>query len=687
MANREHIRILKQGVDAWNQWRSTNPGIQPNLRGRSFKGQDLSGADFSGADIHGADFSKVMLRGANFSLAKAGLQKRWAIGLLLFSWVLAGVAGFFSVFTGYLVALIFSSKLDDVIAGLVALIFTIFLLTLMMRKGTSAFAFAFAGAFAVVFAIAIAVAVAFAFAGAGAGAVAGAVAVAVAGAVVGAVVFAFTSAVAGAIAGVVAVAVAVVVAVAVAGAFAFTFAFTDAIAGVVAVAVAVAVAVVSTYIGWHALEGDPRDVWIRSIAIGFAAIGGTSFRDANLSYATFTQATLKSTDLRGATLSLTNWHRTKKLDRARVGGTVLLNSKVRELAVTHRGAGQSYKGCDLQELNLTGADLSDTDLTEADISNATLEGAWLEGANLTKIQALGTNFHQAQLTGACLEDWGINSDTQLEGAICEYVYLLNGQKERRPNSGNFEPGEFAKLFEEVLDTIDLIFRNGVDWKAFVTSFKQVQVENEGTELTIQSIENKGDGVVVVRVNAPPDANKEKIHDDFNRNYEAEVAALKAQYQVQLQAKEDQIIIYRQQNADMMEITKLLATRPIPIKHQTFNAPVGSVDNQGTQHNVAGMVEGDQIGTQHNYSPEQQSLAEAAAEIRQLLQQLEASNPAATELEQQTFVNLGISPTLKERFFNALQAGWKESIAQFIESKYARVAIALLEGWQSTDPKS
>ena len=53
-------------------------------------------------------------------------------------------------------------------------------------------------------------------------------------------------------------------------------------------------------------------------------------------------------------------------------------------------------------------------------------------------------------------------------------------------------------------------KSGVDWRAFVTSFKQVQGENEGVELSIQSIENKGDGVVVVRVNAPPETNEEKI---------------------------------------------------------------------------------------------------------------------------------------------------------------------------------
>lgn len=33
MANTEHLEKLKQGVDAWNQWRRDNPDIRPDLTG------------------------------------------------------------------------------------------------------------------------------------------------------------------------------------------------------------------------------------------------------------------------------------------------------------------------------------------------------------------------------------------------------------------------------------------------------------------------------------------------------------------------------------------------------------------------------------------------------------------------------------------------------------------------------
>lgn len=72
-----------------------------NFRGRSFKNQDLTGANFSYADIRGANFTNTKLIDANFSHAKAGLQKRWAIVLVILSLFLLTLSGFLSVFSSY----------------------------------------------------------------------------------------------------------------------------------------------------------------------------------------------------------------------------------------------------------------------------------------------------------------------------------------------------------------------------------------------------------------------------------------------------------------------------------------------------------------------------------------------------------------------------------------------------------
>jgi uncharacterized protein YjbI with pentapeptide repeats len=309
---------------------------------------------------------------------------------------------------------------------------------------------------------------------------------------------------------------------------------------------------------------------LRQIAVAIAATGGTNFMGANLTDAHFSNATLSSTDLRTANQTRTRWHQAKKLNSARVENTILSNTAVRDLLVSGDGYQKSYIGANLQGANLMGADLTYANLQQADLTNATLQDASLEWANLKQIQGVGTDFTEARLTGACLEAWNIDSTTNLQWVNCRFVYLLETPKpgtddrERRPSSGEFAPGEFTKLFEEVLDTVDLIFNKGIDWKAFIYSFQKVQVENEGTQLEIQSIENKGDGVMVVKLAASANADKPKIHQNFTETYEAAVKALEAQYQAELQGKDREITAYRQRNADMIEVVRLLASRPIAI---------------------------------------------------------------------------------------------------------------------------
>ena len=82
----------------------------------------------------------------------------------------------------------------------------------------------------------------------------------------------------------------------------------------------------------------------------------------------------------------------------------------------------------------------------------------MNNVNLREALAIGTNFTTAQMSGTCLEGWNIDHTTILDNVESKYIYLLEeakpetDDKERRPSSGYFQPGDFTKLFQEVLDT-------------------------------------------------------------------------------------------------------------------------------------------------------------------------------------------------------------------------------------------
>lgn len=77
MANPEHLKILKQGVEAWNKWRREHEDVRPDLSGAYLNDADLSGADLSRADLSdahlgGADIGGGDLGGADLNRAYLG---------------------------------------------------------------------------------------------------------------------------------------------------------------------------------------------------------------------------------------------------------------------------------------------------------------------------------------------------------------------------------------------------------------------------------------------------------------------------------------------------------------------------------------------------------------------------------------------------------------------------------------
>ncbi len=69
MANPEHLKILKQGVDVWNRWREDNPDIKPDLFGVGLDRKNLSKINFSKANLRRTLLNETKLIEANLKRA------------------------------------------------------------------------------------------------------------------------------------------------------------------------------------------------------------------------------------------------------------------------------------------------------------------------------------------------------------------------------------------------------------------------------------------------------------------------------------------------------------------------------------------------------------------------------------------------------------------------------------------
>jgi hypothetical protein len=78
MANQEHFAKLREGVEAWNEWRKAHLEVRPNLSNCDLARANLDEANLSRSDLRGANISEATLWRADLStanLSRAMLKK------------------------------------------------------------------------------------------------------------------------------------------------------------------------------------------------------------------------------------------------------------------------------------------------------------------------------------------------------------------------------------------------------------------------------------------------------------------------------------------------------------------------------------------------------------------------------------------------------------------------------------
>lgn len=221
-------------------------------------------------------------------------------------------------------------------------------------------------------------------------------------------------------------------------------------------------------------------------------------------------------------------------------------------------SGANLRSANLREANLryaylSGAYLSSADLRSADLSGANLSRADLSSANLSYaqldlIQAVQTNFSQAEMTGTCIQDWHINSATKFEGVKSDHIFRSCDETkflDRLPvnSDQNFKIGEFEQWINiqaEAKQTIDLTFTDGIDWQAFFQSLQGVREQYPDSGVGLQAIEEKGTAFVI-RLKTAPDAPQAAIESSQKELYNTQLKLSKAEGKIEVLQEMNQVL--------------------------------------------------------------------------------------------------------------------------------------------------
>ena len=522
-----------------------------NLRGRSFKGVNLSDSNFSSSDIRGACFKDAILIGTNFSNTRSGLSPFYTFGLIAGSCILVLISGlvigYSSAFPAFITNLLAQQNATgkEILISVGLSILTSFVFVII-RKGLGASL----GILAIITAIVTAI---IAFTGSGDSSITAAAvlqAVIIAMIVAGILVESLALSIFLSIANTKALAFPIILALAIAilgaqegvkGTPPATLSISLVLTGILATALTA----LSTYVSIKAMAGDKRYALIRSISISLSTAFGTNFRGADLTDANFTNAILPHTDFRKATLKRTSWFQSTKLELSRIEGTYLEDESLRQLVVTKDGHGNTYDYKNLQGLNLQAANLTDASFIGADLNESNLQDADFTRAKLVKTRLYGADLTHSCLSGACIQDWAISTDTQLEQVICTHIYMRLPTQEdpdpwRKPDNRNetFKEGDFTDFIAPIIKTLDLYRQQNVDPRQIASKFKsldfyhyggidpaaaavalkQLAEENPEAGLEVITLEGRGSEKIRLQAVVTGEANSSQLNAEYFEKY-------------------------------------------------------------------------------------------------------------------------------------------------------------------------
>jgi uncharacterized protein YjbI with pentapeptide repeats len=366
-------------------------------------------------------------------------------------------------------------------------------------------------------------------------------------------------------------------------------------------------------LSWVNLRGaDLSAAKFHAADLSDADLSDVNLSGAELHGAVLNRAKLPNANLKGAILDRASLHQVNLINanliRASLEETDLTESHLVDAQLNGANLRKAVlvdvllSSSNLTNANLTAANLTRANLVMASLIRAQFTNACLRSTDLTRVSAGEADFSGAELTGACIQEWGIGFSTKLNNLTCSYIYLRNNREERRPSDPNkhFLLGEFNALIQQSLYTVDLIFVDGIDWKAFFLSFQELRSQYD-ENLSIQAIEKKSGGVFVIRLEVPPEVDKAAIESRAKELYGEKLRFLEER----VSDYKDEVRSLRHSNTNLEKILETMAN----------NQPTNQTTIQG---NVNGFVQSGS-GTVSHFS---QAIGQNSDDIVHLLTALQ-----------------------------------------------------------------
>jgi uncharacterized protein YjbI with pentapeptide repeats len=229
-----------------------------------------------------------------------------------------------------------------------------------------------------------------------------------------------------------------------------------------------AIAMVMSYILHHSIKENGEFSWLQKIVIRMISATGTSFKNADLTDVDFEKAILRNADFRKATITRTNWNKVTGLEKACVQDSYLEDREIRELLISKEGENKKFDKKNLSQANLQGAILKGASFIGANLSEANLQDAQLSNSKLVDTQLYRAKMNYSCLTGACIQNWGISTETRLDNIKCDYIYMMHSSdgkvSRRKPDDEeqNFKNGEFSSFITPFINTLSFYHKQYTD---------------------------------------------------------------------------------------------------------------------------------------------------------------------------------------------------------------------------------